>query len=180
LKKAGMLVVSILVLVFCLLEVVHLTRFGHFLPIGPHADVLVTNADFGIPGISKVYRAKLTNFGIVPVKITVCDYIDDGMRHRTQVGWAVEKWDTLTKRWRNVFENVDNLRWCQPSPLSIVDGHIVTKRLWLGQSVEGGEGAIAASDVFAIGDNARFVVFQGNGRFFRTASFSIDEHRTFQ
>jgi hypothetical protein len=175
-----MLVGSILVLAFSLLEVMHLARFGHFLPVGLHADALVRKADFGIPGISKVYRAKLTNFGIVPVKITVCDYIDDAMRHRTEVGWGVERWDTVTQKWRNIFENGDNSAWCQPSPLSIVEGHIVAKRLWLAQSVEGGAGAIAAYDDFAMGDHARFLVFQGNGRVFRTASFSIDEHQTFQ
>ncbi|HKW60942.1 MAG TPA: hypothetical protein VJN89_00230 [Candidatus Acidoferrum sp.] len=178
LRKIGTLIVSILVSAFFLLELVHLIRFGHFLPPGLHADVLVRKADYGIPGISKTYQATLTNFGITPVRITVCDFIDDAMAHGIEVSYTLEKWDPLAKRWVDLFSDADKSSWCQPYPTGIVDGHVISKKLWPGQSISGSEGAIAAYDVFAIGDKARFVVFARNGLAFRTASFSIDEHQT--
>jgi hypothetical protein len=46
-------------------------RFGHFFPLDLHADAVVSKADYGIPGISRAYNAKVTNFGITPVKVKV-------------------------------------------------------------------------------------------------------------
>src|SRR5580693_4632117 len=148
----GAAAVLLLGLTYCLLEGGHFFRFGHFFPFGLHADAIVRNADYGIPGISKVYEARLANFGITPVKVTVCDFIDDAMTHGTEVDASIEKWSLPAKRWEDIFKDAGQSSWCHPFPLGIVEAQVTTKKLWPLQSILGGEVAIAAYDVFAIGD----------------------------
>jgi hypothetical protein len=173
--RIGVLTATLLVLPISLLELGHLIRFGHFLPFGLHADVVVSKADYGIDGITKAYEAKLTNYGILPARITACDFIDDAMSHGTLVGSTVEKWDPSARKWESIFKR-DKSAFCQPYPLGMIETHVITKRLWLGQSISTGEEATAARDIFSIGDKARFVVFARDGLAFPTAAFSIDEH----
>jgi|HubBroStandDraft_6_1064221.scaffolds.fasta_scaffold05836_3 hypothetical protein len=178
LKRISVIAAALLILPFSLAELCHLLRFGHFFPFGMHADVVVRKADYGIEGITKTYEAKLTNYGFVPISITVFNFIDDAFTNGTEVGYTVEKWDPLEKKWGNIFNDADKSSWCHPYPLGIVQGRIVTKRLWPGQSVFGSEEATAASDGFAVGDRARFLICARNGLIFPTPSFPIDEHRT--
>src|SRR5260370_21374489 len=42
-----------------------------------HAEYTVETADIGIPGITKMYDARLVNSGRAPVRIEICAYIDD-------------------------------------------------------------------------------------------------------
>lgn len=165
----------LVVLPVSLLELGHLVRFGHLPPLGLHADVLVRKADYGIDGITKAYEAKLTNYGITPTWITACDFIDDAMSHGTIVSSTVEKWDPSARKWESIFKS-DNSAFCHPYALGMIETHVMTKRLWPGQSISTGEEATAARDIFAIGDKARFVVFAVEGLTFSTAPFSIDEH----
>lgn len=175
--KLGILLVSILGLAFAFGEIRHWRAFGHVAPLGLHADVVVRKADYGIPGISKTYEARLTNFGIAPVKITVCDFIGDDMSHGRLIASRLEKWDPAAKQWRSVFMTGDTFS-CHPSPLGMMEANVVSKELWPGQSVSAGEGAYAVFDGIAIGDKVRFVMLPGNGRAISTGAFSIDEHRT--
>ena len=177
-KIAALVLVSFVVLTCIMIEVGHVLRFRHFAPFGLHADVVVRKADYGIPGISKVYEAKLTNVSIIPVKITVCDFVDDAMERGTTIRTSIERWDPITKKWQNIFKDLDESSWCQPYPLGIVEATVTTKKLLLLQSISGGEGAVAAYDIFAVGDRARFVVFPSNGLAISTAAISIDEHQT--
>lgn len=169
--------VALLILVVSFLELGHLIRFGHFPPFGLHADVMVRKADYGIAGITKAYEAKLTNYGIMPARVEVCDFIDDAMSHGTQVGYSIEKWDVSARKWESMIES-DKSAFCRPYPLGMIETHVIIKRLWPGQSISTGEEATAAREVFAIGDKARFVVFAGEESAFPTAVFSIDEHPT--
>ena len=177
-KKTAFILVCFLILAYCVLELVHVFRFGHFAPMGLHADVTVTKADYGIPGNSKAYEAKLTNFGIAPETVTVCDFIDDSMSHGTEVGNSIEKWDPNSKKWEDIFKDLDKSSWCRPSPLAIVKAQVTTKKLWPLQSVSGGEVAVAGYDIFAIGDKARFVIFPGNRTAIPSTPIVIDEHQT--
>ena len=161
------LLVSILALAFAFVEIRHYMAFGHFAPLGLHADVLVRKADYGIPGISKTYEPRLTNFGIAPVKITVCDFTSDDSSHGTLVGSRAEKWDPVAKQWRSVLMTGDTFS-CHPSPLGMMEAHVVSKELWPGQSVSAGEGAYAVFDGIAIGVKVRFVILPGNGRMIPT------------
>jgi hypothetical protein len=176
-RLVGLFIVTLLVLPIGLVQLGHLARFGHFFPFGLHADVVVRRADYGIDGITKVYEAKLTNYGIGSAWITACDFIDDASSRGTLVGSQVEKWDPRTRKWEGIFK-VDKSAFCRPYPLGMVETHVITKRLWPSQSISAGEEATAARNAFAIGDKARFLVFAGDNLSFPTAPFSIDEHPT--
>lgn len=176
-SKAGAAVIVLLALTIGLFELTHLIRFGHCFPFGLHADVSVGKADYGIDGITKVYQAKLTNYGLMPVWISVCDFVDDTFSRGTHVGSVIEKWDASSKKWVSIAE-FDKSGFCRPYPLGIVEAHLARKRIWTGQSVSTGEEATAARDVFVIGDKARFVLYPRDNESFTTAPFLIDEHPT--
>jgi hypothetical protein len=91
------------------------------------------------------------------------------------IGSAVERWDPSARKWENTFKG-EEIAFCHPYPLGMVETQIITKRLWPGQSIATREEATAARDVFAIGDKARFVVIAGDSLALPTAAFSIDEH----
>jgi hypothetical protein len=57
------------------------------------ADVTITSSEdlMGIEGTAKIYDAKLTNFGVFPVNITVCDYLDHGGTQQFLVAYIVER-----------------------------------------------------------------------------------------
>jgi hypothetical protein len=175
LRRIGLVTVALVILPIGLLQLGHLARFGHFFPYGLHADVMVRRADYGIDGITKAYEAKLTNYGITPANVIACDFIDDAGGHGTLVGSKVQKFDPSTKNWEDVFKT-EKSEFCRPYPLGMIETQIITKRLWPGQSISGGEEATAVRDVFSIGDKARIVAFARDGLTFHTAAFSIDEH----
>jgi hypothetical protein len=147
---------------------------NHFL----RARVVETKADIGIPGISKMYEAKVTKFGIVPVKVASCDYLDDAFSHGTMVAYAVQRWDQTSQQWRTVVAP-SPASFCKPYPLGIVKGQVVNRWLWPGRSLSGGEEATAARDGFRLGDQARFVVFVSSpgdySNAVATGGFRIDE-----
>jgi hypothetical protein len=150
-------------------------RFGsRFL----RASVVETKADFGIPRISKMYAAKLTNFGIGPVKVASCDYLDDAFSHGTMVAYAVQRWDETSQQWRTVVAS-NTASFCKPYPLGIVRGKVANRWLWPGRSLSSGEEATAARDGFRRGDKARFVVFVSSpgdySNAVATGAFKIDE-----
>ena len=176
-KRIGLVIAALLVLPIGLLQLGHLLRFGHLFPFGLHADVLVRKADYGIEGITKVYEARLTNYGFRPVRITACDFVDDAMSHGTLVGSRLQKWDPAGGRWQDAFK-IDRSAFCRPYPLGMIETHIISKRLWPGQSISTGEEATAARDTFSIGDRARFLIFAQEGLTFPTGAFVIDEHPT--
>jgi hypothetical protein len=176
-SKAGAAVIALLALTIGLLELTHLIRFGHCFPFGLHADVSVRKADYGIDGITKVYQSRLTNYGLKPVWISVCDFVDDTFSHGTHVGSVIERWNASSKKWVSIAE-FDKSSFCRPYPLGIVEAHLARRRLWTGQSFSTGEEATAARDVFVIGDKARFVLYPRDNESFTAVPFLIDEHPT--
>ncbi len=175
LKRIGLLTAALLLLSISLLQLGHLIRFGHFFPFGLHADVTVRKVDYGIEGITKAYEAKLTNYGIMPAKITACDFVDDAMERGTIVCSGLQKWNPSAKKWEDAFKT-SKFSFCHPYPLGMIETHLVTKQLWFFQSISAGEEATAARDIFVIGDKARFLVFAVDDHALSTAAFSIDEH----
>jgi len=170
-KKTAFVLVCFFVPACCVPELVHVTRFGHFAPLGLHADVIVRKADYGIPGISKVYEPRLSNFGIAPETVMVCRVKEDwdSASYVREVGNSIEKWDPKSKQWESIFGGRDKSFGCR---------HPTAERLWPLQSLSGGDVAVAGYDIFSIGDHARFVVFPGISKAIPTASFLIDEHQT--
>ena len=143
------------------------------------AELVVTNADIGIPGVSKMYEARLVNRGWWPVGISYCDFVDDASAPGRMVAYAVQRWDDQAQRWRTVVESTAS-DFCKPYPLGIVTARLTSGFLWPGQSIGSGEEATAAREAFNVGDKGRFVVFAGKaGNYstsFPTTVFNIDEH----
>ena len=144
------------------------------------AEYSVEKADIGIPGISKMYDARVINRGKLPVRVQVCDFVDDASARGQAAAFAVQKWDSHGNKWVTVMD-ASNFQNCRPYPLGWVTANLKRIWLWPGQSVSMGEEATAARG-FHQGDSARFVLYSGfneTGKTtawaFPTASFVIDE-----
>jgi len=147
---------------------------------GLHAQLVVVNADIGIPGISKMYEARLVNHALWPIRISRCDFVDDTLTPGRMVAYAVQRWDNSTTRWTTVVE-ASASGFCKPYPLGIVKANLTSGWLWPGQSLSTGGEATAARDGFNLGDKGRFIVFTGAAGDYSsaiaTAEFVVDEHR---
>jgi hypothetical protein len=147
---------------------------------GLQAEVTVDNADIGIPGISKMYEARLINRGLWPIRVHYCAFVDDSMSPGTMVAYAVERWENTLGSWKTIVR-ASGADFCRPYPLGIVKASLKSRLLWPGQSLSTEEEATAARDGFNIGDRARFVVFAGepedSSSAIATPDFIIDEHR---
>jgi len=147
---------------------------------GLRAEVVTSKADIGIPGISKIYDARLVNRGIWPVRVSYCDFISDNSTRGKMIGYSVERWDSMARKWTTIVD-VHGADFCKPYPLGIVEARLTSTLLWPGQSLSTGEEATAARDAFNVGDRARFVVFRGTSEdstsAVATPDFVIDEHR---
>lgn len=142
------------------IEFSHRYSYGHFVPYGLHLDVVSENVNIGIPGQTKMYHAKLSNFTLWPATLTACNFITDAMQPGTAYPYAVQRWDTSTNSWQTVVE-VSRESFCQPYPLGKIETQVVSKLLWPSMAVDVMEGeATGAREPFRKGDLARFVVFR--------------------
>jgi hypothetical protein len=163
-------------------ELIHLHRYGHLVPLGLHADVVVTTADdlLGVEGTAKIYHASFTNYGIRPTAVIVCDYLNWASMRSTMVNYIVEKWDPQSRGWKFVSEwDSDGSRlFCRPA-FEVTETHLVERRLWPGQTVSVGEGVPAQLGGFHVGDTGRFTIFlaaDGDGNnSISTAGFRVDQ-----
>src|SRR5581483_11415859 len=160
-------------------QIYHLARFGHLAPLALHADIIIRRVDAGIPGVSKDYEAGLTNYGVKPVTVMACDFVSDASESGRIVPYAIERWNPVSRSWQTVL-GYDTSAFCRSYPLGISQAHLVSTRLWLGQSISTGSESTAAREEFSIGDRPRFVVFGQDAHrpksAFATIAFSIDEH----
>jgi hypothetical protein len=170
-KAAALFVGFAAISFFALLESRHRIAFGHFAPLGLHADVSVAKADIGIPGITKLYDARLTNFSIFPRRIERCEFLTDAFAHGVSVGYRIQQWDKTGVRWKTLLDTTGE--YCRPYPLGIAQAQLTSKLLWPGQMLSTGEEATGARADLK-GETMRFVVV-ANGNEFPTASFTIDE-----
>src|SRR5437016_12279278 len=146
---------------------------------GLRAEVVTTNSDIGIPGITKMYATKVTNRSLLPVRIASCSFVDDTLSPGTMVAYGVQRWNDSKKQWDTIAE-FGKSACCKPYPLGIVKATLTRRWLWPGQSLSTGEEATAARDGFGIGDHARFVIFVGDAGDYSSSvvssEFRIDEH----
>jgi len=162
-QKAGLTLVSLFSVGLFLHELRHFYRYGHLVPFGIHADVSITTSDdvLGVEGIAKIYRARLTNYGILPSTIVVSDYRVAGAPD-TEVNYVVERWDRQSREWRPVpeWDFYGYRLFCQPA-FEVEEEHRARRRLWPGQSLRVGEGIPAQMGGFHVGDHGRFTIFLG-------------------
>jgi hypothetical protein len=131
--------VAFVVLVSGLVALVLLHRY----PRDLRTELHIEKADLGIPGITKVYDASITNYGRMPVRVTRCDFIDDTMTHGVDVAYAIQRWDERAKQWKQV-HGASRKSFCHPYPLGIIRANLRTAWLWPGHSLSIGEEATAA------------------------------------
>jgi hypothetical protein len=147
---------------------------------GLRAELTIENADTGIPGITKVYGARLINRSLKPVRVQYCDFVDDSMTHGEMVAYAVERWDGIAQQWRTTVR-ANERDFCRPFPIGIVRAKLTSRLLWPGQSISTEQETTAAQDGFEIGNKARFVIFAAlasdRSAQFATPEFVIDQHR---
>ncbi len=138
----------------------HHHDYGHFVSYGLHVDSLNRDSYIGIPGQTKMYWARLSNYSLFPVSLPACDYVTDAFDPGTEFPHALQRWGAASNSWQTIVD-YSGEGFCQPAPLSTIETHAVVKRLWPGSSVEVMEGeATGAHDAFRKGDVARFVVFR--------------------
>jgi hypothetical protein len=162
-------------------EVIHVSRYGHLVPFGLHGDVTVTQSDdiLAVKGTANIYRAHFTNYGPFPVSLTVCDYLNYAGMHDTMANYIVERWDGNSKSWKYVREmdEYGSRIFCLPS-FEVTATHLVTKRIWPGQSVKLGEFIPAFAGGLQAEDAGRFTLFlaaDGNGhKSISTGKFCVD------
>jgi hypothetical protein len=142
------------------LEFSHHYNYGHLFTYGLHVDVLSEDFNIGIPGQKKLYRAELTNYGILPVRLAACDFTTDTLAPGTDYPYAVQRLDPSSGTWQTVMEtNAET--FCHPVPLGKAETQRTTRLIWplMAVFVMGSE-ATGARVPFRKGDLARFVVFK--------------------
>jgi hypothetical protein len=149
----------------------HRLTFAHFVPLTLHADYSVAKVDIGIPGISKLYDAHITNFGIFPRRIERCEFVTDAFASGVGIGYRLQRWDRASRHWDTVLDSASE--YCHPYPLGLTKAQLSSKLIWPGQTLSTSGEAIGARDGFR-GQTITFAVV-ANGREFPTASFVIDE-----
>ena len=180
-QKASLILVALFLVGLSQHALWHLYRYGHLAPFGLHADVSITTSDdvLGVEGIAKIYHVRVTNYGLFPSTISVCELRVAGAP-AVEVNYAVERWDRQSKEWRLVPEwDFDGYRlFCRPA-FEVTEEHIARRRLWPGQSIEVGEGIPGQLGGFHVGDEARFTIFldaDGNkANAISTAIFRVDQ-----
>jgi hypothetical protein len=173
--------VALFLLALLLLELRHFHQYGHFAPLGLHADVTVTTSNdvIGVDGTAKIYQAQLTNFGLLPVTVLICRERVAGAP-TTEVNYIVERWDHQAGDWRAVPEwDFGGYRlFCCPV-FEVTEQHVAPLRLWPGQTVRVGEGIPGQLGGFRVGDNGRFTIFlnaDGNkNTAISTRAFRVDQ-----
>lgn len=162
--------IAVVALGLAALEAHHHSKYGHFFPLGLHADVTDFKADLGA-GTTTFFDAHLTNFGLYPQEIKRCEFISDANAHEVSVAYRVERFDDGTRAWKTVFDRAQN--FCYPYPTGISQGRLVRKALWPGQTLSTGAEATAQRAILK-GDTMRFVI-EANGREFPTGPFVVLE-----
>lgn len=156
----------------------HTSAFGHAPSLGLHADIIQTQVSIGIPGISKMYQAILSNYGLLPETVLVCEYVTDAFEKGIDVAYKIERWNAKSGAWETLI-NTNGPDFCKPYPTGIVKGRITGRWLWPGQSLSTATEATAARVGLAKGDSVRFAMFlrsgEANSDALPTSAFQIDE-----
>jgi hypothetical protein len=160
---AGKFVLSCLAIACLLLiglEWQHHHEYGHLFSYGLHVDVLNDDFNIGIPGQTKMYWARLSNYSLLPVRLPACDFVSDTLTPGTEYAYAVQRYDEASKSWQTIADATED-GFCLPAPLSKGDTHVVYRYLLPGSSVKVMDGeATGAREPFRKGELARFVVFR--------------------
>jgi hypothetical protein len=153
-RKAGFSLVALVVAAFARHELNHFYCFGHFVPLGLHVEVVVRTSNdlLGVEGTGKIYNASVTNYGILPASVTVCDYLDWASRHQVMVNYIVERPTPQIRSWQFVpeWDDYGSRLYCRPS-FEVTETHRVRRKLWPSRTYRVGEGIPAQWGGFHVG-----------------------------
>ena len=93
------------------------------------AEYTVEKADIGIPGITKMYDARLVNVSRRAVRIEVCAFVDDASAPGEAVAFAVQRYDSKNSAWITIVDASD-ATMCHPYPLGWMTAELKQKWLW--------------------------------------------------
>jgi hypothetical protein len=178
-SRVAIFLVCMIALAFAIHELKHFGHYGHLAPSALHADVIVSTESnlLTVRGVANVYNARLTNYSVLPITMTACDYINWTGAHDTMVAYAVERWDTRLNIWEVVPEWNNSRFFCRPA-FEVVETHLVRCRLWPGQSLRVGGIMPAERGGFHHGDSGRFTIFLDavphSNSAIHTATFRVD------
>ena len=102
------------------LEFSHNYNHLHLFSYGLHVDVLAKESSIGIRGQKMLYRVELTNYTLLPVRLTACDFVTDIMTHETEYPYGVQRWDSASQTWQTAFEPNEG-DFCGPDPLGVIN-----------------------------------------------------------
>jgi hypothetical protein len=181
-RKAGFSLVALVVAAFARHELNHFYCFSHFVPLGLHVEVVVRTSNdlLGVEGTGKIYNASVTNYGILPAAVTVCDYLDWASRHQVMVNYIVERPTPQIRSWQFVpeWDDYGSRLYCRPS-FEVTETHRVRRKLWPSRTYRVGEGIPAQWGGFHVGDEGRFTVFPNGdndkARAISSAIFRVDQ-----
>jgi hypothetical protein len=163
------------------LEFCHNYNHSHLFSYGLHVDVLAKESSIGIPGQKMLYRAELTNYTFLPVRLTACDFQTDTLNDETEYPYGIQRWDESSQVWQTVLEPNDT-NFCRPVPLGVANPKTVSHWIWPLMTVDVmGWESTGARVPFVKGDRARFVVFRRVGKAadwstaVQSSSFSIED-----
>src|SRR5260370_21088155 len=111
-----------------------------------HAEYTVETADIGIPGVTKMYDARLVNSGRAPVRVEICAYIDDAGGGGDAPAFFVQKYDGKRATLETILD-ASNARTCHPYPLGWVTARLKNNVPWASPSVWRGEEAPPPPDL---------------------------------
>jgi hypothetical protein len=150
---------------------------------GVAAHFTFAKGDTGIPGLFTWYEAHLVNHGVFPVRIQVCDFVDDTSSRGSMPAYSVQRFDKQAGSWQTIADASD-VRSCRPYPLGWIETRVRTIWLLPHHELSTGE-EITAARGFHKGDSARFVVYSAYhdpsrnvSSAFATTPFTIDEEIT--
>ena len=112
----------------------------------------------GIPGLTKTYEAMLSSGSLLPMRVTVCDFVTDAFERGYSVAHSIERWDDGSGEWR-LFWGIARQDFCRPYPLGITsESRVRSVWLWPGEAISTSFVAIQASDGLRLGDHLRFAI----------------------
>lgn len=160
LRNTTALIVGFVFSSISVVEVVHFHRFGHLVSLGLHADWVATESSdiLAVNGKAKIYDAKLSNFGLLPITMTVCEYTSNSVRS-IMVNYVVERRMSPTGPWELVpeWDDYGSRLFCVAS-FEITETHRAPRRIWPGRSLQVGQ-VVPAQSGFRTNDDGRFTVF---------------------
>ena len=97
--KKAIIALVIISLVLPIIKVIHRARYGHFVRLGLHTDIVIGDSDVGA---NDTYYARVWNLSFRTIDIEGCrlprGYVGSGVLYH----WDVQRWDVSRNNWSSL------------------------------------------------------------------------------